>query len=902
VENSSFQRAQQAFHLAEREPEPARAIAARILAQARSAGDFATCSVAERAIAAAALHLSDLDVSIRHARSAVRYGQRAGSRELAAQARMTLAFATGSRGRHERALREADTALADLRGAERTRGLAQRGVILHQFGRLDDALAAYNKALPRLRKADDGMWVWRVLSNRAILHGHRFELSTALADLLEASRIADRLDMGMSAAYTLENLGWVHTLRGDLPRALSYLQQAERRLRAQRAQLGEVLRDRSELLLSMYLVTEARDVAAQAVRELEQDRRFAVVPEVRLLLARAALLSDDPAVALDQARRAAREFQQAGRPEWAAAARHSALAARLAGPDRARVTPSDAARVADDLEATPWVPAALDARITAGTVALDRGRVADALEHLRLASRSTGRGPAALRARAWYATALLRNATGNRAGAQRALRVGLRTVDEYRATFGATDLRARAAAHRTDLVRLGLRMAIAETGGRAATRVFEWAEREHAGLSLLQPVRPPEDPVLAAALSQLRAAVTEVAEQRRAGRDPARALGRQIALETHVRDHCRQQIGAGTVAEPVSIEALRDRLGPAVLVEFVEIDERLFAVSVDDRRLLLHRLGASREVRHLLDRAVFALHQLTRARRRFGAPPSAPMSVLTDAAVRLDDLLLRPVVRLTGDTPVVLIPTGPLQSLPWSVLPSCRGRPVTVAPSATDWHRASTRDPVSTGSVAVIAGPDLPGGRIEADAIGRTYGVSALTGTQATVAAASEALSRADLAHLAVHGSLSQDNPLFSALRLADGPLMVYDVERLPRVPPTVVLAACDSGRHIVWAGGELLGVSAAFLGRGTRQLIASVIAIPDVETVPLMLAFHRRLVGGATPAAALAEAQQVLGGSDSPEVAAAAGFVCIGAGLAPLTMRVGAPDRAGAPAGAMII
>jgi CHAT domain-containing protein len=259
--------------------------------------------------------------------------------------------------------------------------------------------------------------------------------------------------------------------------------------------------------------------------------------------------------------------------------------------------------------------------------------------------------------------------------------------------------------------------------------------------------------------------------------------------------------------------------------------------------------------------------------------------------------------------------------MPWSVLPSCRGRPVTVAPSATDWFRASVRPAApaaasspagpaaaasspagpaaAAGPVAVIAGPDLPGGRIEADAVGRAYGVAALTGAAATVAATSDALSRADLAHLAVHGTLSPDNPLFSALQLADGPLMVYDVERLPRVPPTVVLAACDSGRHVVCAGGELLGVSAAFLGRGTQQLVASVIAIPDVETVPLMLALHRRLIAGSSPAAALADAQAELQGADSPEVAAAAGFVCIGSGLVPLALPVGARAVSGTPTAA---
>jgi tetratricopeptide (TPR) repeat protein len=891
-----FDQAQQAFQTAEKDPGLARTLAEEILARARRTGDVATCSVAERALAAAALHVSNLGVAMTHARSAVRYGQRADSSELVAQARMTFAFAASSRGWFARALREADAALPGLRGVDRVRGLAQRGVILHQHGRLDDAIASYNAALPQLRRAGDEMWVWRVLSNRGVLHGHRFALSQALADLLEASRVADALDMGLSAAFTLENLGWIHMLRGDLPRALFYLDEAEGRLRSRRAQLGEVLRDRSELLLSMNLVAEARTAAAAAVVELERDRRLVVVPEVRLLLARAALLDGDPDAALGQARLAAREFIRAKRHEWVPLARFGVVTARLAGPDRAQVRVGEVQRAADQLEATPWAAATLDARIAVGQVALARGRTSTAVQYLQRATQSTARGPAALRARSWYATALLRHATGNNRGTLRALRAGLRVIDEHRTTLGATDLRARAAAHRTDLIELGLRTAI-DGRRNAPENAFEWAERGRASLLLIQPVRPPDDPVLATALAELRAAVTEVGDLRRAGHNPVRPLNRQIALETRIRNHCRQQPGMASLTDPVSLDALRAALGSATLVEFVELDQQLHAIVVVEGTIRMHRLVKSAETHDLLDRLAFALHRLAGPRRgpSSAAGRSAAMLVLRHAAEHLDRLLLRPVGRPDG--PLVVVPTGRLQSLPWSVLPSCQGRPVTVAPSATTWHRAQRPADAPTGSVAVIAGPDLPGGQVEAETVGDIYEADILDGPSATVAATTAALTRADLAHLAVHGSLSHDNPLFSSLRLSDGPLMVYDLERLSRVPPTVVLAACDSGRHVVCAGDELLGLSTAFLAKGTRQIVASVIPIPDAETVPLMVAFHRRIVAGDSPAEALASAQQGLHDSDGgPAMAAAAGFICIGSGLSPLGLSRRAPARTATP------
>ena len=94
------------------------------------------------------------------------------------------------------------------------------------------------------------------------------------------------------------------------------------------------------------------------------------------------------------------------------------------------------------------------------------------------------------------------------------------------------------------------------------------------------------------------------------------------------------------------------------------------------------------------------------------------------------------------------------------------------------------------------------------------------------------------------------------------------------------MLAGCDTGRLQVVAGEETLGLGAAVLGGGTATLVAPVIPIPDLATVPLMRSYHEGLVAGLAPAEALAAAQAAV----DPEPtrwsrAAAAGFICLGAG-----------------------
>jgi hypothetical protein len=878
-------RAGEALEVAGSNPARAAALGSALAARAVAAGDLEAASIAQRAVGLAALHTKDVDVAIAHLREAVVHARRSGSARLAAQARMTLAFAHSSRGRSRQGLREIETALDDLDGVDQARAQAQRAVILNQLGRLDDALAGYNATLPVLRAAQDWTWVWRVLSNRAVVQGQRLELTAAEADLREAAQLCERLELRTFAAYTRQNLGWVATLAGDVPAALGYLDDAERRLRALDSQTGVVLRDRAELLLSVYLVAEARVAAEEAIAALEHEHRYNVLPEARLLLARAATLDGDPALAVTQARRAAHEFRRQGRAEWYAAARLAVLmsgdesgrshAARSGRNGSGRAALREAERVAEALEVARWPGAATDARVHAGMLALAQGSTADARRHWELASGSRNQGPATARARAWYATALLRYANGHSREASVAARAGLRIVDEYRAAMGATDLRARAAGHRTDLVQIGLRLAF--DSGRPA-RVLEWAERGRASLLHAAGVRPPADPRLRAELSQLRAASSEVDELRRAGRPSARAQARQVALERRVRDGFRRRRGRAELTEPVPAAQLAAALGDTVLVELVERDHQLYAVTVTRRGLRLRRLDDGLAIGGLLDRLPFALRRMARAQSGVDSRAAA-VAMLRDAAARLDGALLRPLARELSDAPLVVVPTGRLQSVPWSILPSCAGRPVSVAPSATAWYRAAGAGHRAATRVSVIAGPHLPGAEWEAARVATVHETLPLTGTAASTAATLRAMGEADLVHLAAHGRLSASNPLFSSLALADGPLMAYDLEDLDRVPPTVVLAACDSGRHVVCAGDQLLGLAATFLAGGTRALIGSVIPVPDLATAPLMVEFHRLLRGGHSAAHALAQAQLAVASDDAPSLAALAGFVCVGAG-----------------------
>ena len=451
----------------------------------------------------------------------------------------------------------------------------------------------------------------------------------------------------------------------------------------------------------------------------------------------------------------------------------------------------------------------------------------------------------------------------------------MRILDEHRAGLGAIDLRAYASGYRAEATALGLRMAIED--GRAA-RVLEWAEQSRASHLLLRPVRPPDDPELAEALTELRAIVAEAYRRRATDRGSARLVRRQIMLERHIRDHHRQQRSEEPfqAMAPVPASRLAAALGESALVEFIQLDDRLTAVTVVGGRIRLWRLRPLAHIRDHLDRVPFALHRLSR-HNVDRASQEAAVTMLRHAAQHIDDALFGPLAGEIGDRPLVLIPTGVLQSLPWSILPSCAGRPVTVSPSAALWC-TGLRPPDTGGHTVVASGPGLPGARSEAEEVAGIYRTTALVDDQANVGAVTAALDGADVAHLAAHGRVHLHNPLFSSLGFADGPLTVYDLEALHRAPQLVVLAACDIGRPVVPAGDELLGLGAAFIVQGTRQIVASVTPIPDAQATPLMVAFHRALAAGRSASVALAESQRQLASEDTVAMATAAAFVCVGA------------------------
>ena len=410
--------------------EPARARRLAESAESAAAGDDEVAAVAERALGMAAAS-GDLAGAADRLRKAADLADASGLPIRAGEARGSLAYVLLLTSGAPSALAELDRADATLRaGVSAARLQMQRGLVLWEIRRFDEARASLDRALRTLERAGgDDLLEADVRNNRSLVCLGVRDWRGAHEELRRAEALFARSGHPGRTAMVYHNRGTVEAFRGDLPAALSAFDEAAERYRKAGLHPGLLSVERGEALLGVRLIAEARQAAELAVRDFAQRRNAVDLVQARLLLAEAALLDDDPAVALVEADLARRSAKRQGRQRWAALAGYLRLLARWREGDRSASSLHAGERIATELAEAGWVLQSLDARLVLAQIALGLGRPDEARRQLAGAGPARRSGPADLRARAWHAEAIVRRSEGDRRGAARAVRTGLEILD-----------------------------------------------------------------------------------------------------------------------------------------------------------------------------------------------------------------------------------------------------------------------------------------------------------------------------------------------------------------------------------------------------------------------------------------------------------------------------------------
>jgi len=774
--------------------------------------------------------------------------------------------------------------------------LVSRAAVLHELGRMKAVRNDLDRALSRAEEMprDAGHPIWcQIALQRAILFHNQGELLEAerlyrammtspacpsdvrvkvgnnLAHLLamcgrseEAMPYIDQaldgaraLGQGLTAAVA-QSRAWILMQTGRLTESLRAFEVAEKLFVEAALPTADFSIEYADALIDLRLLGEASAATDHSVSELSRLGAPLIAAEAQLRRARLSMLLGEFGRARGEIDQAVSMLRRQRRPTWTAAALVTRAELALATTSASPAVLRSVRRAAATLE-RGGLSGAVEAHLVAGRVANQLGRREQAVQSWRRAAVLARHRSVLIRLRGRVAAALAVEAEDRTREVVRHCRLGLEDLARHRAALPSMELRALASGHGQQLGELGMR-ALLPDGSPA--RLFGWLERTRAASLVL--VDPPPPDAVRHDLATLRTLHLELREAHRGdGEAVAGVQSRILTLENRIRQASwrasspsHRAPGAGAV----SAAEVRAGLDGAVLVEYALLDEQVMALAVGPRRTRLVHLGSYGPVRTEREALAFGMRRLTQGRRGASA-----LRACGEALDGLRRLLVAP-LGIGAEIPVVVVPARGLHGVPWAAMHTA---PVSVAQSAGLYLSAleATRGVPSGSSVALVAGPDLPGAIAEVGVLDAVYAatgrdVRTLLPPSSTVDAVTGELATASLVHLSCHGFLRTDNPTFSSLQLADGPLTVHEVAGARGLAPRIVLAACRSGAQMTYSGQEVLGFVSALLARGTAGVVASTVPVPDGESVPMMQALHQRLSRSETFAAALAGARASMG------------------------------------------
>lgn len=689
-----------------------------------------------------------------------------------------------------------------------------------------------------------------LLINRGMAQVGLGHNEAAEGDLSRAARTAAENALVNQEFKARHNLACLAFVAGDIPRALVLMRTADRMDAAvarDRARL-----DHAEVLLEAGLVNDARATLGEALVSARTEGHRLEEGEISLRLARCDLLVDD----LASARTTIRAAIAAYRTRQAQELVHEAELVRSTidvadGHDLPSVVTTLARRNDRPTGSTrsrrESVRLEAEARLLLGDVDGAEQRLS-ALEEGTHETLAAMLHETLVRAR-------LDAARGRDHSSSQRLLAGNRLLAAHQFQSSSLDLRAALALHGRRLTAFDVERALrADDVSELLTTVERWRAISHR----INPVTAPSDPELTASTQELRRLRRMLGES---DGTSAKALRAQVGeLESQV---ARREWGLtveGSItglAHPVASDEARAAVSAkdATVVEFFESEGNLWAIVLCTARFDVVQLGPVEEIARSLTR----LRRDLRARAILAH--GAGLTPVLDRAVRSSlatvDRWLNPEGTTAGR--VVVVPSRSLAGVPWSLLPSLLGRPVTVAPSLTRWVRGPVRvEPVAVQvRASALYGPGLSRTESEIRAIREVWrGDERDDGTASRPASSDEvlqALSSSQVVHLAAHGVHEGESPLFSCVQMADGPVFAHEFPR-PVAAEHVSLSACDVGRFSTRAGDEPLGLAIALLSLGATSVLAAVAPVADDLAADTMVRYHRLLAAGGDAAASWAQ------------------------------------------------
>jgi CHAT domain-containing protein len=761
------------------------------------------------------------------------------------------------------------------------------GNIYYRQDRFAEALACYERAYRGLPEEQDAEGIAAVLSNMATCYISLNAFPKALSSYQQARKFCAEHGMPLLVTQADYNISYLHYLRGEYSKAIEML----RATRLNSKKIGDAYHhalcnlDLAELYLELNLSSEAAELAQQGY---EGFKKLGMGYEAAKCLAFSAMAASQKGHAFEGLKlfaEARETFVREKNRAWPSLIDlYRALVFYNEGRFfEARRLCSDAL---DSFRSLNLANKSVLAQLLLARIALRTDDPEPAFQHARAAAQKAPELEAPFLT--YQANLLLGNihsARGDRDNAYASYQTARQALETLRGSLRGEELKIAFIKNRLEVYENLVELCLSRNAGPASVEeAFSYVEQAKSRSLMDLFLRPapaftesgPGQSELVRSIRDLREELNwyynliereqlqpEQQSSERIATLQKQARGREkelIHMLHEATDTDAVQAGLQTPSH-VAIAAIRATIPPDTLViEYFRVRDRILVCLLGRETLEILPVTLETRVAGFLRLLQFQLSKF-RLNPQYLEKFHDSLVQATQAHLReLYDELIAPVAARLKASHLVFVPHGLLHYVPFHALFDgaqhlIDRHTISYSPSASIYALCQARTANSSGASLVFGIPDPQAPAILEE-------VQALTGVleQAELFVgqdASEHILRSKgptsrVIHIATHGRFRHDNPMFSAIRLGDSFLSLFDLYQLRLPVELITLSGCSTGLNVVAAGDELIGLARGLLHAGAQSLILSLWDVHDKSTAEFMTAFYRLLQKGKTKAAAL--------------------------------------------------
>jgi CHAT domain-containing protein len=764
------------------------------------------------------------------------------------------------------------------------------GNVYYRQDRFEEALASYERAYQGLPPKKDPEGIAAVLSNMATCYISLNRFPNALASYARARQFCEEHGMPLLVTQADYNIAYLHYLRGEYSRAIEML----RATRVNADKIGDAYHqalcnlDLSELYLELNLSAEAAELSQQGY---EGFRKLGMGYEAAKSLAFSAMAAAQQGHAFEGLKlySESREiFVKEKNRAWPSLIDlYRALAFFEEG--RYFEARRYCAQALESFLSLNWKNKAVMAQLLLARTAMRTGETDHAFQHATAALDKVLELESPVLT---YETHLLlgnlHSARADREQAYTSYQSARHALETLRGNLRGEELKVSFIKNRLEVYENLVELCLARSNDPgAAEEAFTYVEQAKSRSLMDLFARPaPAFTEKTPGQSELVRSIQDLREElnwyynlieREQLQPEQQSPDRIAALEKKAQRHEKELVRilhdatdadaaqAGLqMPSHVPIATIRAAIPEdTLLIEYFQVRDRILLCLLGRETLEIVPVTLEPRIAGLLRLLQFQLSKFRLGPQYLETVHDSLLQTTQAHLKELYDELIAPVAPRLQAKHLIFVPHGLLHYVPFHALFDgsehlIDSHTVSYSPSASIYALCQTRTANSSGPSLVFGIPD-PQAPAILDEVQALTGVldhaELFLGQNATVNVLREKGPTSRLIHIATHGRFRQDNPMFSAIRMGDSFLSLFDLYQLRLPVELITLSGCSTGLNVVGAGDELIGLARGLLHAGAQSLVLSLWDVHDTSTAEFMTAFYRRLGQGESKAEALRSA-----------------------------------------------